>query len=178
MLSFCGRRVIVSSLKLALHRSITFWSGILVMAFIGWAWRDSAWRWSYACFGDHVVASQDSGVSISGEPGAHYRWSMYQSTIAPKGFGSASLRPRFGRPGIARHGWRERWGKDPFPAEWVRREGFDPILADFYRRAPLPGAWMSFVPYWLILLGVAIPWGALLAWRGSRMRKAALVSPP
>src|SRR5688500_16480997 len=28
-------------MKLALHRSIAFWSGMLVMAFICWAWRDS-----------------------------------------------------------------------------------------------------------------------------------------
>ena len=50
------------------------------------------------------------------------------------------------------------------------REGLELMMT---RRAP--EAWLVFVPHWLILLAVALPWFALLFW--SVRRRAAATSP-
>ena len=34
-----------------------------------------------------------------------------------------------------------------------------------------PPRWRLTIPYWLILLAIAIPWSALLAWRARRKNK-------
>jgi hypothetical protein len=34
--------------------------------------------------------------------------------------------------------------------------------------------WELFIPYWLILLAVAVPWLALLIWRARRRKRAAM----
>ena len=62
-------------MKLPLHRSIIFWSGILVMAFIVWAWRDSQRYFSPLRIGNVVTANVGSGVMachVRGRPPATF----------------------------------------------------------------------------------------------------------
>ena len=52
------------SMKLALHRSIAFWSGLLVLAFLAWAWVYSLNRMAYAGRDQWVVGVQPSRVLL------------------------------------------------------------------------------------------------------------------
>lgn len=45
-----------------------------------------------------------------------------------------------------------------------------------YHYAP-PELWKLFIPHWLILLAVALPWGGLLLWRSRRIKKAESAAP-
>jgi hypothetical protein len=71
-----------------LHRSIAFWSGLLVLAFLAWAWWDSTRYWSRISFGtgtrEYSIANLACRLSYSHVP-AHpglpvpLQWSRYPS---------------------------------------------------------------------------------------------------
>ena len=52
-------------MNLALHRSVTFWSGLLVMAFIGWAWLDSLHRLCLIENGSWKIQNARAGIAAS-----------------------------------------------------------------------------------------------------------------
>ena len=51
-------------MKLALHRSLSFWSGLFVMGFICWAWHDSFQMGSHAILGRLGFSHCNGGVSF------------------------------------------------------------------------------------------------------------------
>jgi hypothetical protein len=144
-------------------RSITFWSGILVMGFICWAWRDSFRHEAGMTGGSWMGRSKTGGVMVFGfamsigefkadyvliPPEWHHEWSAFQ--------------PLF-------------WHRRPEPEDefWVER-----VKAASNAREAYPAymeswptsRWMVFVPYWLLLLAVAVTWTGLLLWRARRIR--------
>jgi hypothetical protein len=151
--------------KLALHRSITFWSGILVMGFIGWAWCTSYRYGSSAGFGRYSVEQAVGGINIvrnwDSWGGSGFRF--YHDPLRPGRFDEEllpspfylegkgkSLPPRFRRPVKVRE-WLECMGQSA-------------------------GSFGLFLPHWLLLLAVALPWSGLLLWRARRRGRAAAIS--
>jgi hypothetical protein len=137
-------------MKLNLHRSMTFWFGILVMGFIAWAWWDSGRYQSAAVCRKIEIENFDDGVRISHNTDDYYQmvdsegfdqW-RYPAAILARKLKAGSLpRPHFER--------FDDQGSFPFVAR-------------------PPGDWDLFLPHWLLLLEAALLWGALLAWRARR----------
>ena len=154
-------------MKLALYRSITFWSGLLVMGFIGWAWRDSELHMSRAQKGFFSVVHDHSAVSVWWDPGAPAplaltRYPVVDSVLRSDLFPA----PLYMRGNHEIRSAREQGrhaGSHPTAREdtiWFADEiGFNSRV------------W--FAPHWLLLLAVALSWSALLLWRARRRKRAA-----
>ena len=171
-------------MKLALHRSITFWSGILVMAFIGWAWGDSVANWSKLQTRHQAVSNISGGIVVEcgTDPTVCFPWSG--RTARPQ----AMRMPAFKGPHLERGGTRDFFADI---SEFVSKNPDGPFgeaLLDVSAGLGLPqgpldqafgtmyyrpeGDWRLFIPHWLLLLIFAIPWAALLLWRARRRKRA------
>ncbi|WP_035603715.1 hypothetical protein [Haloferula sp. BvORR071] len=161
-------------MKLALHRSITFWSGILVMIFILWSWRQSTgtiYTWSYQgwSFGnlDSCIAM---GKADTGSP-------VLVSSLFHSATASGRLPIKLGSPIYIRFN-----PTPPGPAlswEWNKNAVVrgDPGDLSSVRYALLvlafsfTGGSVLLIPHWLLLLAFATLWIGLLLWRVRRRRK-------
>ena len=148
-------------MKLALHRSVTFWSGILVMAFICWAWRDSNYRLAFVQSGDVVVTHYRSAVEIEDHAeNAVGFWSGVQPV------GPTDYIPEWLPAPLFAHGG----GVSPYSrldGRITLREAtleLSQSMSVDYR--------VILIPHWLILLAFALPWSALLAWRWRRRQRS------
>ena len=190
-----------------IFRSVTFWSGILVMVFICWAWRDSTQRsrwlmkapWFLESFGSGIALEHDTGRDVVGRSPD---WQVGQEGNGdlPEYYGEL-VKMRLGRPFFARpldQSERHEWfnSGDRLPngsrkqfrevAELVHlgkslRPDRDPMEVRYYLEFWSRGApedWNFFCPYWLILLSFALPWSGLLYGRHRRIRSAAMLKPP
>jgi len=133
--------------KLALHRSITFWCGILVMAAIAWAWQDSKENSAQARFWRCAFGNQAEGVCAAwySKSVSNPKAERYQAILEPSIFESSK--------GTA--------------LIFVDSDDAEPT-----RRKPLmsrdEGTIALFIPHWLVLLVVAAPWTGFVIWRSKR----------
>ena len=137
------------TLKQDLHRSITFWSGILVMAFICWAWRDSMHSKMVAQVGDARIHSAGGEIGFihwpDGSPG-------YQN-----------FQRRSGRFKVI----------DNVPAAMMAAPLKPGEERSLFKRPRLGrGKNTLYLPHWLFLIPVILPWSALLLWRARRRKRA------
>jgi hypothetical protein len=155
-------------MKPALHRSIVFWSGLLVMGFILWAWRDSyrynssyiLFRLSYSNAAGGVWLERD-GISSAG-------W-----------IGSRHVGPRVGlhaEPNLFQRPFFLRGQDQPRP---LGEDGtiFSPSNHETKTSALCyypSDLWVLSIPHWLILLTVAALWLGLLFWRARRRNKSVI----
>ncbi len=163
-------------------RSLTFWGGLLVIAFICWAWWDSSWRWVHQRAGHNIIFSEDSGLEFFHCPSSEFGWKGGVSTDLPWQFGSRKARPRLARPGFAHSPGEEIPEAEVAYLAGTRRlaerlgcKSPDPIVADFYNTFYLPTfgrhAWMIFIPYWCVLAAVLVLWLALIYGRHRRIKR-------
>jgi hypothetical protein len=135
-----------------LHRSLTFWSGILVVAFISWAWRDSIGSFTFLRSGHAYLTQAGSGVAVCYDGTLSTGFQMHRDYRQYKAVLNG------GEIGIT------------FLADVTGHR--EPIIL------PLPMAVQQsyklsvFLPHWLILLTVVLPWYGLLLWRARRIRGA------
>ncbi|QJE99127.1 hypothetical protein [Luteolibacter luteus] len=143
------------------HRSLIFWSGLLVMGFINWAWWDSCRM--ITGIGGHgwTMASADAGLLVS----------KVDPLEAP-GFGanrekSESLTKAWdlSLPFIVEGGGAEpmkqpAWVEEPRGPGQSLESRWEEIMAI----APA-GMMTAYVPYWLVMISVALLWLSGLAWR-------------
>ncbi len=130
-------------MKPQLHRSLTFWSGILIMVFICWAWWDSLQYLTMARY-HHAYVQQGGGGLASGFFGSSGSdWFSLRKKVSTH----AALVDGDIRFISTAHQNDSKLAL-PEPLLTNRTEGVE-----------------AFVPYWLILLAVATPWVALLLWR-------------
>ena len=156
-----------------LYRSLTFWSGILMMAFICWAWWDSTQCLSTFTWPGGRVVHRFSGASIT--------WS---SACATDEIEASREEPE---------GMSKTWKAEPFPPPLLltRSRTFDPFDDRYFELMGTAGVWPKnpmgmhldglkfgstgdrfiFIPHWILLLGVALPWSGMLVWRARRMRR-------
>lgn len=144
-----------------LYRSLTLWSGIFIMAFIAWAWRDSMKATSFSMVSPVTVFSECGSISIEKGPNTGTsRWGrdIYSGVGAlpavgfpPPSFtrGAAAPGPVPPQPGQLFH-------------EWAREK------VTIYPT----DCWLLMIPHWMILLGVALGWSSLLILRLRRHRAA------
>ncbi|WP_035613520.1 hypothetical protein [Haloferula sp. BvORR071] len=166
------------SLRPSLLRSPLLWCGLMVLVFLGWAWRDSVGRWAYVGAGPVLAQSQASGVTIWLPPGRS-GWecgSVDASSMPRIGTEGYARYPdlfklRFGRPDVLRGLTKEEWAAFRKTGMLDGREP-DPVLGLLYFRAGtgLGGFRMVFIPYWCVMLAAAGVWAGLIYWRYRRMK--------
>ncbi len=162
-----------------LHRSTTFWSGLLVIIFITWASWDSSWtasgsgkygKWEALnlCNGVVVICSDDPAyLRLPGRytPDRKGEWPRLRITqpqyIFRKVAGhdeAAFLRyPRY-RPGGEENGEIEQ-----------------AFLHVFIYGSP--GNWAFYLPHWCLIAGMLPLWLGLLFWRARRGKPSTIVEP-
>jgi hypothetical protein len=150
-----------------LHRSRILWAGIVVMISVGWGWRDSKRNFALLNCEGYAAISVGSGLSFArvGRKGIRF-------DQAPIG-GEISSLSEVGihRPVFMRNdgeGWEGR----------VRTEveaGTDPLGPLAYVLWRAPGNWLVYVPYWLVLVAVALCCGLGLGWRARAIRRSKAV---
>lgn len=155
-------------MKIALHHSMTFWSGLLVLGFFGYAWRESTLWNSQFMTGPYEVRNHHSAVTMVYSGSA---WNFdFDETRASYRELDRLPAPFFvraeGRTWTPTRADLEVWSEEVRDAP-TERERMQINLR--YRRA---SDWALSIPHWLILLAFAVPWLALLLWRAQRRSKA------
>jgi hypothetical protein len=148
------------------HRSITFWSGLLVMSFVCWAWSDSVFWNSALNDRSWYISSSRSGVSAyyTPPPASFGNFRQTRFKASPSNFRN----PYLPSPSFARGA-----GLPQGPIE-IADDGS--TVGPPERLAWETSEWTLFVPYWLILLAIATVWLALLFWRARRRKQALVVA--
>ena len=158
-------------MKLALHRSITFWSGILVIVFTVWAWLDSINNQTEPMWEACMLESHTSALTFTYRPsGRRPGWELFRNLhYGEPGF-SRFPPPHFirGGPDHADTKTRETYETKYDPLKTLRESN----AMDMVYRTDRD--WLVCVPYWLILAGFAIPWLGLLYWRVRRRKSITL----
>lgn len=165
-------------MKLALHRSITFWSGIVVMAFTCWAWRDSFQHLTAAPIGERRgIIHLDGGAAFIVNRAEAHRFSSQPWNYSPE----VPARR------LERADWDHlNWWKVEAPF-YLEKQKDEAELRAWVARGANNQAhqsnrelWMAsvsqldgpllavFFPHWLVLLTVAAVWLGLLVWRARR----------
>lgn len=151
-----------------LHRSLIFWSGIFVMIFIGWLWRESERR----------VTSIDSGL-----------WAINQAQSAVMILRTGTVRTR--SPAFHHDRIEQSFTIDFFPAPLFMRSRGEAASYNQHRAQQRSGPTMRqsiiwnlthtgegtvifYLPHWLILLTFASAWAGVLVWRSRRIRRVGL----
>ena len=164
------------STSISCTRSLTFWAGILVMVFMGWAWRDSMSKMSRVTSGNWTIFSHGGGLVLH-----VYRNMLSMPTEVFRDDVQNPLH-KTTYPWLGGAPFFVWGGGEDFPGD--SDEAFiafyiEPInAAETLREAELihmrfakSWEWCVFAPYWLILPAFAFPWFAYLLWRGWRRRQ-------
>lgn len=161
----------------SLLRSLTFWSGLLLVVFTLWAWRDSVHNWTGWGDGSTYVASRSCGLQIYHRPGpALSHLSCTRETVSSVSFGGRFPELdswRFGRPDFG--GYLELdTRRELNRTGMLEGRSPDPVVGYFYDIPEdiTPGEWLLFIPYWCVVLAVAAVWLGLIYWRYRRIREA------
>ncbi len=186
---------------MGLHRSLSFWSGVLVVLYVIWAWLDSVETHNLAIAGRWEFSSRDSALAVKHE----LSWSNYHFSRNPipgheigLGYqlgedpGSLRIVSETTHPNVRRirmalpgflyldpddlDGLLRQLDQDGLDRE-LRRSGMGAIGGYGMPIGSVPPGWVLLVPYWLILLAVLVVWSGLLLWRARRIRKAKMLQP-
>ena len=152
----------------ALHRSLTFWAGLLVVAFISFAWWDSSSHISHLSRKNYWACNTLHGLYLNQVP--HWKEPLQAARTARNPIADTPpYDATFHRPFFIRS---YDSIKDSRPEEFHDlREA-----AQYEINLFGPGCWALYIPHWLILLPIVLTWTALLLWRAHRHRRA--ITPP
>ena len=143
-----------------LHRSITLWSGILIIAFVGWAWSTSYRAESWCRYNCFSAGNTHGGVELN---------SVYSGSgfiTWPNRMRASLLAPAMPAPFLLRG-----TGSPSAPITHRAPTSYRDSLEIMMTRRD-PQAWLLFIPHWLILLAVILPWAVLLRWQAQRRKQA------
>jgi len=164
-------------MKQQLHRSITFWSGLLMMGFVCWAWRDSESRRTYSRYGGFGLHNCWGGLVLIDDPNSPSEGVWFErARDSPlyKHQSTALCFPLLLRGADVSIAEQEELDQRPLTIRGGDRTVY--FTAHEFARTVVdtsrPSSWVLFIPHWLILLAVALPWTALLFWRARRRATA------
>ena len=152
----------------------SFWFGVLVVGFLGWAWLDSTRCETSVRYGQKSFSHAGSGIFL-----ADLGHAMSLSPIWNRGPLSSSdvlwTEVRFDGPEAL------RLSGDPTQvyhycvgAKDGDITGPRSAAAVHFSKTPFfpqVGAWAIYIPHWLMLTCFLVPWSAFLAWRWRRQRR-------
>ena len=144
-----------------LYRWKSFWLGLLVMAFLGWAWSLSYSHLSYVNYARMAVMQREGHVAV--------------------GYRGRSAIDQSGHMRMSRDHYVEQIMPPPF---FLRGEGKPPSSGTYFVEritfkeeakwafafSPLD-SWNIYLPHWLMVMLVAVPWVSFLGWRWRRQRR-------
>ncbi|MEK7953229.1 hypothetical protein [Luteolibacter soli] len=145
-----------------LYRSLSFWSGMLVMIFLSWTWWDSFRHDTWRTGGHFACSNVAGGVSLACYQ-VNYHGGSGRRDISP----GAAPRPAFAAPSFVTSGSSKAY-KVP--------DAFSGLTSSEQLRSMLffvPSGAYAFlnVPHWILVLAALVPWVSLLAWRWCRLRR-------
>lgn len=149
-----------------IYRSVTFWSGILVMGFICFCARDSTRHTALASYDEVWVMNARYGLSATRTQGQSGDLKFSREPWLP---GTGVSKDWLFREGT--RFYRREDHNQSLPSPNITDSAFDAGVSDIIESGEA-GNWVLFIPHWLLLLAVALPWSGLLVWRAGRMRKA------
>ena len=159
---------------MSLWRSLVFWGGLVVMGFVGWAWRDSIGAERGLRKTPFSLESTGGGVCLQ---------RCDRSWLEPRPVYFSRKRPEqvhwgwWPRPGYVRFDSAEQVARAMRSAKG-EGHGMNIILfniLDLGHSGDL-GDWFVFVPYWLLMLVAMVLWAAALVWRWMRIKRARMVA--
>ena len=168
-------------MKLALHRSIAFWSGILVVGFLCWAWHDSERLWTTIEKGQTGINNGWGGLSLGSgtwepKPGSPLKYERKSTASMADYYRHAPEilpAPFFLRARDIPKAEHERLihqllydGAHGERAPFTIRE-----MATISVGSGPAHCWVLWLPYWLLIAFTATAWLALLFWRARRRNK-------
>ena len=177
-------------MKPQLHRSLTVWSGLLVMAFIGWAWWDSERIWTQADAGRFLVNNGWGGVMIEhfesnslvnyrtdfGRQPAPYACHPLELLPAPRLLRPADVAEgEWAALNIRIYSYDPRDGPVPVSVDDMLRNNVRTLRltqTGAHAYAAQTRDWILFIPHRLMILTVAAAWLGLLFWRARRRKRA------
>jgi hypothetical protein len=137
--------------KPVLHRSIIFWTGILLMAFIAWVWWQSMNGITMLRGSRLKVFNSSAGLCLTWHKGWHWDTEL-EWVHTPGKFKLVESKEFLLSFEAAKTG-----------------EGVNPFGKVCWAAAELKST--VFIPYWLILSGCVSLWLGLLLWRARRSGK-------
>ncbi|WP_265594878.1 hypothetical protein [Haloferula sp. BvORR071] len=139
-------------MRFGLQRSLIFWSGLLAVVFLCWAWKDSRERRTYVQVAGFLLASDQGGLVLERNP---YLFRDFEAGREP----ALVLRRTMKGPFLL-HGKGELVNDGLVDPEWDYRE-----LCENTMSYQPQGNWLLFIPYWLLLMVAGLAWWVLLLWR-------------
>jgi hypothetical protein len=150
-----------------LHRLKSFWLGVLILAFLGWAWVASMRHVDVLYWNSAVGSSAPSPGSKSFDDMVYRTFGRFVLT-AGQTLGWVEVKWDTSRPSPLASHWSHQiitlTPKETWFAQATRVERY-------------PGRMDVFIAHWLIILLFAISWAALLFWRHRRMKHLAAAGP-
>ena len=129
-----------------LYRWRSFWLGVLVLAFLGWAW-------ARARSHEDIVSLRPGTKALYTFASSAGYFRCGSTTLHARGPHSAPAFDHFSGPSEDISPW--------FPSLFTYNHTADKFYAvTFYA-----------IAHWLLFLTFFLPWTAFLAWRGRRMKK-------
>ena len=154
-----------------LYKWKSFWLGILVLVFLGWASYRSKPNASSLQYKKIGLESYANFFAVTN---ADYCYYLRVDPAVPLNEEYRNLPWEwFPAPYLLKsppHGW----GENDDTARAGTREQFDRewILSQYEQNV-----WILAIPYWLLMLAVVVPWSAFLAWRWRIMKRLTKVEP-
>ena len=159
----------------SLRRSITFWSGLIIILFLAWAWWDSERHWNSLHRERFFIHSAWGGLHLD----QHFSpvpasWPAFERK--PPELLYKHRHEPFPGPFLLREGriWDEGSEELLARAQRNRDKTVEYTTQEFMKFSSLFGRsrdWVLFIPYWLLILSTAMAWTALLFWRSQRKRR-------
>jgi hypothetical protein len=143
----------------------SLWLGILVLGFLGWAWRDSFYKVASVSVRAGGVSSADGGLVFAYSPSTAYAW---RTSYGPSPF----LHPTWGMfqaPAFVRGQGGMSINRDEFYPALKAAPNFSAYCRLVMINQPI-GHWIAYLPHWFLMLLFLIPWALCLAWRWRRQR--------
>jgi len=149
----------------------SFWFGILMLGFLGWAWWDSSnyttgFQWKEIAVG----TTSSNGVLVIRDSSAKKRWQGRRNAARPypRNWEPRALlvSPIFVKANVDPS--QERIFSDESDHASNLKEWEQAKVNDYGM-----GSWSVFLPYWLLVLFFLIPWLGFLFWRVGNQKKPA-----
>ena len=160
-----------------IFRSVTFWSGLVAMAFIVWAWWDSMDAFSSVAFRKSHVTSFGGGVIHKSGTSKVDETQWVRQSGAPPEIRGRWLSPPYLLQVADRPSFVDDFEGRTEYSRWLQEGSAILQHGKFELGVLSKRGWVLFIPYWTILLAVAVAWSGLLYWRHRRIRRAAIPTP-
>lgn len=150
-----------------LHRSLTFWCGLILILFLAWGWRDSWRKRSSAARGSYGIFHGYGGIAFYKQsliPPADLQLTRVR-TIYPRTHPIASMRAPL-LPMI-----HHRQGDFPLLPEPGTPEAFRYFVDFGVSPSWIHDSWL-YLPYWMLMAPPLLTWGWLLLRRSRRQTRA------